>query len=188
MKERKMQEISDYIATIVILIIAMTLIELLLPNHKNKKYVMFAGTLIVLMSVIHPILKVFGSDLDITSKVKEFQAEMNKIEIGKAEEYQVANQMQGTYQTLLITNMKERLEEIGYEVLEVEIKVDELTYEPQKIEMRVRYQDGYIQPIVIDVFGNLEQESFLDADCVKIKEILSETYGVKKENIMINGK
>lgn len=183
-----MREISNYIASIVILMIAMTMVELILPNHKNKKYVMFAGTLIILMSVINPMLKVFGSDFDMNSKIKELQAEMNQMESGKVEEYQLENQLQVTYQNLLITNMKERLTEIGYQVLEIKVKIDEVTYEPQKIEMKVRYKDGYIQPIVIDVFGNLGQENFLDADCNKIKEIFFETYGVKKENIMINGK
>ena len=31
-----MREISNYVASIVILMIAMTMVELILPNHKNK--------------------------------------------------------------------------------------------------------------------------------------------------------
>ena len=183
-----MDKIYDYVTTLIIFIMAMTLIEMLLSNNKNKKYVMFAGTLIVLINVLNPIIKAFGSNIDLTEKIREIEAEMNQIEVSKKSEYQMENQLQDTYENLLINNIKERLEEIGYTVLDVDVVINKSTYEPEKIEMKIRYKDGFIQPIVIDVFGSIEDETILKEDSVKIKNILSQTYGVEEKNIIVNGK
>lgn len=179
--------ISNYISSIIILILAITIIELILPNSKNKKYVMFASTLVIMLSVINPILKVFGFEIDITKEVENFQKEMKGYENSSVTKYQLEENVYDTYVENLKNNMKQRLEDIGYRVLKTEIQVDKYTYEPNQIEMLIEYEDGDIQPIVIDVFGNTQTEKIYDADRIKIKEILEKDYGVKKEKIQING-
>ncbi len=177
---------SEYAGTIVTLIVSMTVIELLLPNNKNKKYVMLVCSLIIMLSVINPILDFFHSDFDISSKVSEIQKEMYQAEYSLSPNYNMEKDIYQTYIERLEDNMKERLKEIGYDVLETKINVDQTTYEPSEIEMRVKYTDGSIQPIVIDVFGSSQSNKIYEADMIKIKEMISQNYGVKKEKIKIN--
>ena len=180
-------KLSDYVTTIIVLIIAVTFVELLLPDNKNKKYVMFACSLIIMLSVINPILGIFNNEFDISSAMNQIKDEMKEIEYNSATNYNLNNNIYLTYIENLKNNMQRRLEDIGYEVLETTIKIDEVTYEPKSIEMKVKYEDGYIQPIVIDVFENSASNSIYEADVKKIKEILYADYGVAKNNIKING-
>ena len=174
MRCKMIEEISSYVSSIVTLILAITIIELILPNNKNKKYVMFTSSLITMLSVINPILKVFGSQINITQEIENFQKEMKEYENSSVTNYQLEDNVYDAYVENLKNNMKERLEDIGYKVLETEILVDEFTYEPKQIEMLIEYEDGDIQPIVIDVFGNFETEKNYEADMVKVKQILEE--------------
>lgn len=182
-----MQEVSNYVSSIVTWILTMTIIELILPNNKNKKYVMFSCSLVILLSVVNPILTVFGSEIDVSNEIEKFQKEMKTYENNSATNYSLEESLYDTYVENLKEDMQKRLEDMGYEILKTELQINESTYEPEKIEMQIRYQDGYVQPIVIDVFGNMANEKIYDADCIKIKEIISETYGVKKDKIVING-
>ena len=179
-------DISKYVETIITLIIAITVVELIVPNSKNKKYVMFVSSLIIMVSVINPIIGVVNSNFDVNEKLNEIGKEINNIEYSSKQKYNLDYNIYNTYITNLENNMKNRLEDIGYEVLETKINVDKATYEPTNIEIRIKYSDGNVQPIIIDVFC-ASDDSIYNSDVNKIKEILSAEYGVKKENISING-
>jgi len=181
------EKISSYVSSIVALILAITMIELLLPDTRNKKYVMFASSLIIVLSVVNPILKVFGSEINVNKEIEKIQKEMKTYENTSVTKYQLEENVYNAYVENLKNNMRARLEDIGYRVLQTEIQVDKATYEPKQIEMLIEYKDGDIQPVVIDVFGFTETEKIFEADAVKIKEILSEEYGIEKEKIQING-
>jgi len=179
------ENISNYASNIITLIIAITIVELLLPNNKNKKYIMFTCSLIVMLSVINPILAFLNSDVDISNKITEVQKEMQKHECNSVNSYDLEYNIYNTYIDELENNMIARLEDIGYKVLESHIIVDKTTYEPTRIAMKVEYADGDIQPIVIDVFGDNNKKMY-DVDINKIKDVLSSSYGVDKKDILIN--
>lgn len=198
---------SEYASSIVVLIISTTMIELILPNSKNKKYVIFVCSLVITLAVINPILKIFNSKFDITSEVAKIQNEINSLstnymasnEFATNEMYNenysdIYNNAQddmhynikSAYIANLEKDMKTRLEDIGYEILESKLNVDSVTYEPTEIEMKVKYKDGTIRPIVIDVFETSQPPKISEVDSSKIKEILSKNYGVSKNKIKIN--
>lgn len=179
---------KEYVSSLIMITLIMTIIELLLANYKHKKYVMFVGTLVLLLSVIQPVVKVLGREEDVSQMFKQYQQEMQEWEIDSATKYSAEAILYQTYVKNLETDMKQRLEDIGYQVIESEIQVDENTYQPSKIVMRVRYEDGFVQPIVIDVFGTQKQENWYEADTVKIKESLKNWYGIEKEQILVNEK
>lgn len=178
--------ISNYAESIVILIIALTIVEMILPNNKNKKYIMLVSSIIVMLGVINPIIKLLNSEFDLSEEVISIQNELNNMEYKSYANYDLNYNIYNVYIENMKTNMIQRLEDMGYKILETKIIVDEITYEPTNIEMKVKYDDGYIQPIVIDVFGNNQSNNIFDADVNKIKEILSTNYGVDKNKIKIN--
>lgn len=183
------EKISDYIASLVILLLAMTIIELILPNQKNKKYVMFVCSLVLFLSMIRPVVNILGNGVDVDAKVEEFQKEMANLEYQSAKKTSLEENIYDAYVMQLEKDMKQRMEEMGYRVLASEIQIDKTTYEPFQIEMQIEYQDGEIQPIVIDVFGDSSSLAPLyEADRNKVKQILSETYGVETEKIKVNEK
>lgn len=180
------EKISNYVETIITLIVAITIIELILPNNKNKKYVMFVCSVVIMLAVINPMLSILNSDFNISSKIDEIQREMKLQEYNSATNYNLDYNIYNTYINNLKSNMETRLKDIGYEVLDSQIKIDNDTYEPTEIEMKVKHEDGYIQPIVIDVFENATSDNIFEIDINRIKETLSANYGIDKNNIKIN--
>ena len=182
------EKISSYAETIICLIIAVTIIELILPNSKNKKYVMFVSSLIIMLTVINPIISVFNHEFDVSQNIYEIQEKMQNAEYVESEKYDLEYNIYNTYIKNVENNIKSRIEEIGYEVLESKVNINKKSYEPENIEMRIKYKDGFIQPIVIDVFGERNKSDIYEVDVNRIKEILSNEYGVKKEKIIINSR
>lgn len=180
------EKISNYAEAIVILIIIITIVELMLPEGKNKKYVMFVSGIIIMLSVIKPFINFLNLDLNLELEVAEIQETFNNFEKNSFAKYDLNYNIQDSYIKNLEVDMKARLEEMGYNVLETKINVDEDTYEPINIEMRVKYDDEYIQPVIIDVFGDNTTDMIYEVDINKIKEIISSNYGVVKNNIRIN--
>lgn len=180
------EKISNYAQTIILLTIGVTIIELLLPKGNNKKYAMLMCSLVIMLAVISPIINVFNEDFDVSLVISEVQEEMKDLEYSSVNNYDLQYNIYNTYLDNLSSNIENRLQEMGYRVLESKINVDKTTYEPLNIEMKVEYDDGYIQPIIIDVFENISSNKLYDVDVNKIKDILSINYGVDKENIKIN--
>ncbi|MBO5143308.1 MAG: stage III sporulation protein AF [Clostridia bacterium] len=180
-------KISDYAEVIITLVIAVTIIELIIPNGKNKKYVMFASSLSIMIAVLNPILSVLNMDFDILESLNTIEEEMNDMEYSSSTKYDLDYNIYSSYISNLEENMKARLEDIGYRVVESKINVDKTTYEPTNIEMKIEYSDGFIQPIIIDVFENLSNNKIYEADIKKIKTFLNQNYGVHENNIIVNG-
>ena len=180
------KSISDYAESIVILIIALTIIELILPKNNNKKYIMFVSSIIVMIAVVNPIIALFDSEFDISEEVSKIQEEIVSVENDSYANYDLSYNIYNTYIYNLEKNMINRLEDMGYKVINTKIIVDEKTYEPKEIEMKVEYADGDIQPIVIDVFNKESSTNIYDVDVNKIKTVLESNYGVEKNKIKIN--
>jgi len=181
-------KISGYVEPIITLIIAMTIIELILPNNKNKKYVMFVCSLVIILSVTNPILKIFDSGIDISETINDIQIKMHDAEYSSLTNYNLNYNIYNSYISKLEENMIMRLEDMGYQVLESKINVNKETFEPENVELRVKYDDGYIQPIVINVFENVSNEDFADMDVEKIKDSITLNYGIERDKIKINQK
>ena len=179
-------KISGYVEPIITLIIAMTIIELILPNNKNKKYVMFVCSLVIMLSVINPILKIFNANINISETINDIQIKMHDVEYSSLTNYNLDYNIYNSYINKLEENMIIRLEDMGYQVLDSKINIDKETYIPESVELRVKYNDGYVQPIVINVFENISNEKISDMDIEKIKDTLTLNYGVEKNKIKIN--
>ena len=132
------ENISDYVSNLITLVILITIIELILPSNKNKKYIMFVSSLTIMLSVINPILKVFGAEIDIRKEINKIQEEISDVEYKTYDEFNLNYNIYNTYIEKLKNNMITRIEEMGYEVLNVEIKVNKETYEPENIEMDIK--------------------------------------------------
>lgn len=180
------ESISSYAESIIILIIAITIVELILPNSKNKKYVMFVSGIVIMIAVINPVIKFFNSEINLSEEVNKIQETFNSYEKSSYTNYDLDYNIYNAYVRELEVNMKTRLEELGYEILDTKINVDETSYNITNIEMNIKYDDGFVQPIIIDVFKNDSSSKVYEADINKVKEVLASNYGVAKENIKIN--
>ena len=90
-----------------------------------------------------------------------------------------------SYEKILVEDIVNRLKENGYDVSNVSVEYDDANFKPVRIFMDLEGETGFVQPVKIEV-GNSQFENHDVLSVKKIKSIISETYGVAKENVIIN--
>lgn len=171
--------LTDFCSSIICLLMVIIIIEMILPDGKNKKYVIFVSGLVVTISMIEPIIDLFNIDLE-----EVFSDNILKYKSYEVDENLYDKTLKSSYETVLIDDVINRLKENGYTVSNVRVEYDEITFEPVKIYMDLEEDSGFVQPIKIEV-GAKSKESDKQSE-TKIKNIISESYGIYRENIIIN--
>ena len=176
---------NQFAMSLVSSIVAITLIEMILPSNKIKKYVVFVSSIVLVIVVINPITSILNKNIDIESVLKDNETFILNSEYKNKMQYAKEKDMQDTYNVFLKDDIISRMKENGYLVRNVSVKVDDKTYEVTEMELEIEHDDGSIQNVVIDVSVSENGETE-NVEVSKIKDLLCETYGVEKNNIIIN--
>lgn len=174
------ETLSNMTTTLVVAIILITIIEMILPSGNNKKYIKFFSGIILMIIIINPIIGVLNSDIDIDDFIKENQVELANVEYEFNQNY-----IYDTYRENLKQDIIKRLEENGYEVVDLELTVKKTTYEPTELQLQLKHSDGEIQPIVVEIFKN-SQDQLSSYDKEIVRTLINSNYGIKKSKIVIN--
>ena len=169
--------ISTWAKNIAIAVIISTLIMMILPDNKNKKYIKVIVGIYILFCVISPVSsKVINiDDYDIGNYVKvNDETNQNKNYISTVNE---------EFENKMIENIKEELKNIGFKSDNVSIKFDK---DYNLIEIKISNVKKYkkINKIEITTKDNNEKISGLEEQ--KIKENFSKKYSIDKNKIFIN--
>lgn len=189
--------ISSWANGIVVSVIIATIIEMIIPEGKNKKYIKTVIGVFVLFTIISPIFnKISNANIS-----KDFQSLLNIIGMDDDEEIQTSS-IQIGLEEIYISNLEadiiSRLKEKGYKAsninMEIELKNKESYGSIYKMELSVEHENEdnegieIINEIKIEVGGNKQKDesniSNLETD--ELKNYLNSTYGVAKENIILN--
>lgn len=176
---------NQFAMSLVSSIVAITLIEMILPSNKIKKYVVFVSSIVLVIVVINPITSILNKNIDIESVLKDNETFILNSEYKNKMQYAKEKDMQDTYNAFLKDDIISRMKENGYLVRNVSVKVDDKTYEVTEMELEIEHDDGSIQNVVINVSVSENGETE-NVEVSKIKDLLCETYGVEKSNIIIN--
>lgn len=189
--------ISSWAQQIIFAVIIGVIIQMLLPEDKNKKYIKIVIGVYVLFAVISPVV---GKNIDLNLEQFNFTIEENNI----------ANEanIKGSIDDIYINNLKQdviaKLQNKGYGCENVELDTNE-NYEVENLkiygiyESKEDYKENsnniekvnniYINEIQIGEKENKIQDQKVmgipQSEEYKLKEYLSETYDVKEKNISI---
>lgn len=172
--------ISNFCVSIICTIMMVIILEMIVPEGKNKKYILFVCGIIVTLILFEPILNLLNINIE-----EVFSECMLKCEEFRYDETLYEKSIKERYEETLINDIVNRLKENGYSVSNIRVEYDDVTLEPSKIYMNLEGEAGYIQPVKIEVHsekGNTIENQIMKN---KIKSIIAENYGVKKENIYI---
>lgn len=142
---------NQFATSLVSSIVAITLIEMILPSNKIKKYVVFVSSIVLVIVVINPITSILNKNIDIESVLKDNETFILNSEYKNKMQYAKEKDMQDTYNAFLKDDIISRMKENGYLVRNVSVKVDDKTYEVTEMELEIEHDDGSIQNVVIDV-------------------------------------
>lgn len=173
--------ISNFCTSIICTIMMVIILEMLVPEGKNKKYILFVCGIIVTLILFEPILNLLNINIE-----QVFSESMFKYEELKYDESLYEKSIRETYEETLINDIVNRLKENGYSVSNVRVEYDNVTLQPSKIYMNLEGEAGYIQPVKIEVHS--QNSNIIENQIMKnkIKNIITENYGVKRDNIYID--
>ena len=188
--------ISNWAGGIVIAVIVVTILEMILPEGKNKKYIKTVLGIYLLFTVISPIIKVVsGEELNINN-ILEME---NYTNVSNSKSIETSSSILNVYEDNLKKDMKNKLEQKGYVVSQIKLILesdDEENYgkiyeikvaleREQSKETNNRINKVENVQIVIGETLEDKKEIIPDKEKQEVKEYLSENYNVEESKITI---
>ena len=195
--------ISNWAKGIIMAVIIATIIEMILPEGKNKKYIKLVIGVYILFSIITPIVsaikgKDFEFDPDDYEKYFNTTYQVTSNELTKSND----NNIEKIYTENIKTDIKQKLSNKGYKVneLEIEINTREENYgNINKITMKIDRSDREKTKTINDKIVNKieinnntsnkveeEKSNVTNLEIKELKEYLSNTYSIAEKYIQIN--
>ena len=182
-------DLSNYAIAIVCSSFIMNLVQMILPNGSNKKYVLLVCGVITAIILISPVISLLNKDFNL-KEVFEFNKESyEEIEKKKFEEY-YSNEIIDTYKNNIKNGIVERLKKVGYQVKSINIEYDKVTMEPNNLIIEIESSDGTVQPVRVETIAidgdesnNSKKNNISVLDKLKIESVLKNEYGFKKITI-----
>lgn len=186
---------------IILAVIIVTILEMIVPEGKNKKYIKIVMGVYITFTIISPIItKVTGNNFELDVSKYEDLFNSNSVQ-GTNEITSINNQsIENLYLNTIKTDIKTELDNEGYESKKINITADiNVENEEAKIykidiEVTKKQNEKDIKKVNKVEIGNSTdesnvEESTLSSDEVnKLKEVLAGKYEIEKEKIYINGK
>lgn len=189
-------EISSWASGIIISVIIVTIIEMILPEGKNKKYIKTILGIYILFTIISPIIKNTNSkEINIENLIK-----FDEYSKTKTTSIDTGNSISNIYEESLKTDIKNKLQQKGYfatkinlelelkdeknygEIYRIEITMDKINEEENKTINKVEN----IQIVIGEKAEEVKEKTTVSQEEQnEVKEYLSTTYNVKIENIII---
>ena len=152
--------LSSWVKEIGIAIVVVSILEMLLPNNRTKKYIKMVLGVYVIFSIISPLIK-------------------NKA-IFNADEFNLENYQTETTSAIDQTSMDERIKELYEKEIEKDNTENKIVTEIQKIKK----VETKISSTNDD--DNNTKEKVSKTDIQNIKKFLIEEYGVNEKCLEIN--
>lgn len=190
-----MNWLNSWASGIVVSVIIATLIEMLLPESKNKKYIKTVIGIFVLFSIIAPAISNFtNTNMDFesiiasNSEYENYFGDVNAIDTNKT--------ILDTYESKLKEEITTKIRNKGYDVTSINLNIDDTEENygvVNKIELKISKMENNnsgveeIEKIEIDINKNEEEKQTISLESKnELIEYLADAYQINKENIIIN--
>lgn len=166
--------IKNWCEGIIIAIIISIIVELLLPNGNNKKYVKVVSGIYIMFVILNPILEMIKYDINFE----------NMFNFGETQ--QVTQTMSQDIKDIYVVGIKESIkqdiEKLGYNVEILEILLDSNYENIEKIELKVELKEDKVKAVEKVEIGKDKTDS--DNSYSEIIELLKENYLVDETKII----
>ena len=158
---------------IIIAIIISIIIEMILPDGKNKKYVKVVIGIYIMFVVLNPILEIINYDINFDDIFK-----FEDIEASATSDLNIKQ----AYLVGIEESLKLEIENLGYEVQDVNVYVDSEYENIEKIELEITRKKDEIVTVKPIIIGN--QEDRPTFNYIDIIEYLKKNYSVNEDKII----
>ncbi len=184
--------INSWAQKIIIVIIICTILEMILPEGKNKKYIKTVIGIYVVFTIISPIIsKINNNSLGLNKYLKI----ENNITVETSSNIDTNKYIEDVYKEKLKSDIKTKIEAMEYSVNNIELEIEtenEETYGAiLKLSLSISEQkqekaQNTIQVEKIIIGEKQKEESTVsEKQKEKIKQYLAEIYYVDEDNIVV---
>ena len=155
--------LSNWAKSLGLAIIVISILEMLLPNNKTKKYVRMVFGIYIIFNIISPFVK--NKDiLDVSSY--DFNEYIGNYTTNQTNEEQnsVNNQIEEIYIRELEKDITQKVEELGYQVVTCNVYAT----------LSSKNEENYIEEIVLTVEKNEEQKNDQQGDETEKSETIED--------------
>lgn len=192
---------SSWAKGIILAVVIVTILEMILPEGKNKKYIKIVMGVYIMFSIVSPIIsKITNSDfsLDI-SKYENILGSGSTVQASSDLNTVNSQNIENIYLNSIKTNVKEELERKGYgcETVNItaNINIEKQEAEIYKIDITgvIEKEDDSIKKVNKVIIGKAEDNketnnTLTTGQINELKEHFSDKYEIEKNKIFINGK
>ena len=192
---------NSWAQEIILAVIIVTILEMIVSEGRNKKYIKIVMGVYITFTIISPIItKVTGNNFELDVSKYEDLFNSNSVQ-GVNEITSLNNQsIENLYLNTIKTDIKTELDKEGYESKKINITSDiNVENEEAKIykidiEVAKKPNEEKIKKVNKVEIGksteesNVEEVTLSAGEVNKLKEVLAEKYEIEKEKIHINGK
>lgn len=168
-------EIKSWCEGIIVAIILCIIIESLIPEGNNKKYIKVIIGIYIMYVSLNPLLNLLNYNFDF----KIFEEYAKTEEVSTLPE----NNIKDIYVFAIEQNIKNEIEELGYKIDDVKVFVD-LNYEKiEKIELKINNNGLKNKNQIAEQIALSNENSMTNYN--DILDYISQNYQVNLENIII---
>lgn len=185
-----MKSINSWASGVIVAVIVATILEMLLPEGNNKKYIKIIIGIYVLFTIMSPVVeKVLEEDINVESifasaTAYEYSSQQENIDSNKI--------ILNTYVTNLKKDIEEKILSQGYKADEIELKVGDKESNYGKIETikmilsKIKDENQVEEIKKVDIgISKKKEEKISQGEIEKIRQYLAKTYEIEEKNIII---
>lgn len=189
-----MEEIKNFVITLVSMIILITAIELIAPDNSMKKYVKFVLGTILIAVMISPIISLISNGEEVlTKEIEEYIQIADNKSIEASNEYKENNSeivFKESLEQNCMSLLKEKFKDLDFEInIDCDVDMKNINYLINNVNIGVKNKEvSTIKKIIINK-SNDSTEVSSNEDTVKnkdeIEDYLSETLNITRDNIEV---
>ena len=192
------QFIYSWASGLIVAVIIATIIELVLPENKNKKYIKMVSGVFILFTIISPIVVKFNGNVDLDiDKYTNMLVTENVIEVQETASIVTEQNIIKVYRDNLTRNIRTGIENLNYVVNSIELEIDEnknygdirkIYLDVENVELVPEIK---VENVEIDVSNSISSEekrknNLNENDKAIIKEFLNKNYRISSKDIYIS--
>jgi len=196
------QFINSWASGLIVAVILATIIELILPENKNKKYVKMVSGVFILFTIISPVIMKFNGNVNLDiQKYSNILMPENIVEVQETASVVTDKNIMKVYKDNLARNISNGIENLNYDVKSIELEIDESKNygDIKKIYLQVEslelVPEIKVENVEINVsneingaeqLGGTTENKLLENDKNIIKEFLNKNYRIASSDIYIS--
>ncbi len=176
-------KLSTYAKSLIYIVIIIGILELIIPNGKNKKYIKVVMGMFVIFSIISPVV---GKRINVNEEIIEKYMNSSTSQKNKASEND--ENLKTIFKSKVKENVEAYLSSKGYECKNIIVKEENYNISQICINGISKNEKNAINKIEINIkdTSSKKKDEVNNEEKNKIIEYIAKNYEINKENILIN--